>query len=85
MESLDSKFLTRSDLLMSLTGFLVAFREKTIAFPADIKVMFKQICIRNEDCSVLHFLWAIENDARQFQFTRLVFGATCLPSCAIPV
>ena len=59
------------------------FREKTIAILGDIEGMFMQIGIRNEDQSALRFLWSIDNDVRQFQLTRLIFGATCLPSCAI--
>ena len=62
---------------------MVRFREKAIAILADIEGMFMQIGIRNEDQSALRFLWSIDNDVRQFQFTRLIFGATCSPSCAI--
>ena len=82
-ESLNSNLLTGPDLLNSLIGILVRFREKPIAILADIEGMFMQIGIRNEDQSALRFLWSIDNDVRQFQFTRLIFGATCSPSCAI--
>ena len=58
------------------------FGEKPIAILADIEGMFMQIGIRNEDQSALRFLWSIDNYVRQFQFTRLIFGATCSPSFA---
>ena len=44
-----------------------------------------QIAIRQEDQSALRFLWTTDNDIRQFQFTSLIFGATCSPFCAIYV
>ena len=82
-ESLYFNLVTGPDLLNSLIGILVRFREKPIAILADIEGMLMQIGIRNEDQSALGFLWSIYNDVRQFQFTRLIFGATCTPSCAI--
>ena len=82
-ESLNSNLLTEPDLLNSLIGILVRFRKKPIAIFADIEGMFMQIGIRNEDQFALRFLWSIDKDVRQFQFTRLIFGATCSPSCAI--
>ena len=82
-ESLNSNLLTGPDLLNSLIGILFRFRDKPIAILTDIEGMFMQNGIRNEDQSALRFLWSIDNDVRQFQFTRLSFGATCSSSCAI--
>ena len=45
--------------------------------------MFMQIAIRHEDQSALRFLWPNEEKVSQYQFTRLIFGATCSPFCAI--
>ena len=44
-----------------------------------------QIAVRQEDQSVLRFLRMIDNNIRQLQFTRLIFGATCSPFCAVYV
>ena len=44
-----------------------------------------QIAVRQEDQSALRLLWMIDNNIRQFQFTSLIFGATCLQFCAIYV
>ena len=41
--------------------------------------------MRKEDQSALRFLWMIGNSIRQFQFTRSIFDATCLPFYAIYV
>ena len=42
-----------------------------------------QIAIRHDDQSALRFLWPNEEIVNQYQFTRLFFGATCSPFCAI--
>ena len=47
--------------------------------------MFMQIAIHQIDQSALRFLWLAENQIQQYQFTRLIFGANCSPSCAIYV
>ena len=84
-ESLNSNLLTGPDLLNNLVGVLLRFREHPVAVLSDIEGMFMQIAVRQEDQSALRFLWMIDNSIRQFQFTRLIFGATCSPFCAIYV
>ena len=61
------------------------FREHPVAVLSDIEGMFMQIAVRQEDQSALRFLWMIDNSIRQFQFIRLIFGATCSPFCAVYV
>ena len=84
-ESLNSNLLTGPDLLNNLVGVLLRFREHPVAVFSDIEGMFMQIAVTQEDQSALRFLWMIDNSIRQFQFTRLIFGATCSPFCAIYV
>ena len=47
--------------------------------------MFMQIAFHQIDQSALRFLWLAVNQIQQYQFTRLIFGANCSPSCAIYV
>ena len=60
-------------------------RENQIAVLADIESMFMQIAINQTDQSALRFLWINDNEIQQYQFTRLIVGATCSPSYAIYV
>ena len=84
-ESLNSNPLTGPDLLNNLVGILLRFREHPFAVLSDIEGMFMQNADRQEDQSFLRSLWMIDNNIWEFQFTRLIFGATCLPFCAIYV
>ena len=76
-ESLSSNLLTGPDLLNNLVEIQLRFREHPVAVVSDIEGKFMQIAVRKEDQSVLRFLWMIDNSIRQFQFTILIFGATC--------
>ena len=60
-------------------------REHPVAVLADIEGMFMQIAIHQIDQSAFRFLWLADNQMQQYQFTRLIFGANCSPSCAIYV
>ena len=82
-QSLNSNLLTGPDLLNSLLGILLRFREHPVAILADIESMFMQIAVKQEDQSALRFLWSKNDFIMQYQFTRLIFGATCSPSMAI--
>ena len=61
------------------------FCEKQIAVLADIEGMLMQIAINQTDHSSRCFLRINDNEIQQYQFTRLIFGTTCSPSCAIYV
>ena len=82
-QSLNSILITRPDLLNNLVGILLSFRENPVAILSDIEGMLMQIAIRHEDQSALRFLWPNEEMVNQYQFTRLIFEATCSPFCAI--
>ena len=84
-QSLNSNLLTVPDLLNKLLGVLMRFREHPVAVLADIEGMFMQIAIHQLDQSALQFLWLADNQIQQYQFTRLIFGANCSPSCALHV
>ena len=82
-QSLNSNLITGPDLLNNLVGILLRFRENTVAILSDFEGMFMQIAIRLGDQSALSFLWPNEEIVKHYQFTRLIFGATCSPFCAI--
>ena len=83
--SLNTNLLTGTDLLNCLLGVPMRFRENPVAVLADIEGMFMQIAINQIDQSAHRFLWINDNKIQQSQFTRLIFGATFSPSCAIYV
>ena len=82
-QSLNNNLLTGPDLLAILTGILLRFRKHSIGLLADIEGMFMQVSNREEDRPALRFLWSYNGKVHQYEYTRLIFGATCSPFCAI--
>ena len=84
--SLNSKLLQGPDLNNNLTGVLLRFRQEPVAFAADIRFMFHQVLIENDDRDALRFLWWPDDDWEKppvdFRMNVLPFGLTCSPSCA---
>ena len=74
---------TGPDLLNNMFGLFKRFREKPIAVSGDIERMLMQIGIKEDNQNVLRFLWPTNQEIRQYQYTRLVFGAKCSPAIAI--
>ncbi|XP_063358825.1 uncharacterized protein LOC134648265 [Cydia amplana] len=83
--SLNSLLLPGPDLLQSLLHILFRFREGHVAMTADVKEMFPQIRIRQEDRDALRFLW--RNDPhcqlKEYRMTSVIFGAVCSPCTAL--
>ena len=73
----------RPTLLNNMFGLLLGFREQPIAVPADIEGMFMQIDIKEPDQNALGFLWTSKKGLKQYQYTRLIFGAECSPIIAL--
>ncbi|XP_041983271.1 uncharacterized protein LOC121736254 [Aricia agestis] len=85
---LNDALLTGPDLLQSLFGVLVRFREGKIAVVADIKEMFLQIKVIESDRDSLRFLWRGDDrniPPREYRMTSLIFGAASSPCVAIHV
>lgn len=83
--SLNSSLLTGPDIVCSLYGVLIRFRQKKIAFMGDIKEMFLQIKIREEDQGAQLFLWrgmSREGNPDVYVMTSMLFGATSSPFTA---
>ncbi|XP_052752614.1 uncharacterized protein LOC128201063 [Galleria mellonella] len=85
--SLNSLLLQGPDLLENLVGILFRFREGRIALTADIKEMFPQIRIREQDRDALRFLWRYNSikDAplKEYRMCAVIFGATSSPFIAL--
>ena len=81
---LNDKFLSGPDLLQSLIGIIFRSREHQIALSADIEAMFLQVAVPKDDSQCLRFIWREDPEQRieVYEFTRHVFGAKSLPTCA---
>ena len=82
--ALYDKLLTGADVLQSLFGIIFCFRQHQISLSADIEAMFLQIASRSNDCRCLQFLWRKDSEQKTevYEYTRHVFGAKSLPTCA---
>lgn len=83
--SLNDQLLQGPDLLKNLIAIIWKFRQKPIAFCADIKEMFHQVRIRDEDCSAQRFFWRGMNRSRSpdiYEMKAMTFGATSSPCMA---
>ncbi|XP_063386121.1 uncharacterized protein LOC134672147 [Cydia fagiglandana] len=81
---LNDYLLKGPDLLTSLWGIMLRFRENRIAVSGDIKDMFLRIQIHQQDQDALRFLWR-DNPAepvKTYVMTSLIFGAKCSPFVA---
>ncbi|XP_069378750.1 uncharacterized protein [Paralichthys olivaceus] len=70
----------------SLLGVLLRFRLHPIAICGDIKGMFHQVRLLNEDKSLLRFIWRgmqLDQEPSVYEWQVLPFGTTCSPCCAI--
>lgn len=79
--------LTDPDLLQSLPGAMMRFRQHAVTVSTDIAEMFIQIGVRSEDRDALRYLWR-ENPSREpieYRMRSIVFGATSSPATTICV
>ncbi|XP_037871629.1 uncharacterized protein LOC119629565 [Bombyx mori] len=87
--ALNDMLLKGPDLLQSLPGVIMRFRQHNITVTADIKEMFIQVKLRPEDRDALRYLWC--KDQRddkppvENRMTSLIFGASSPLSTAISV
>ena len=82
--SLNDCLSSGPDLLNSLVGILMRFRQELVAVSADIEAMFNQVAVPKEDQLVLRFLWRKKPSDKVdvYQYVRHIFGAKCSPACA---
>lgn len=72
------------DLLTSLFGIMLRFRENPVAVTGDIKDMFLRVKIRPEDQNAFRFLYKDEPEGPvdTYVMSSLIFGANCSPFIA---
>ena len=74
------------DLMQSLVDIVVRFWQNSIAFACDIKEMFHQVKIPEEDQSSIRLLWFqddnIDAPPEEYQFTVHAFGWKSSPAAA---
>lgn len=83
-KSLNDFIYTGPDLLNSLFGVLLRFRQGKIALCSDIKDMFLQMRVTEEDLPALRFLYRDSDDKEPdvYQCLRRPFGERSAPACA---
>ena len=83
---LDNQLYQGPDLMNSLVGVLLRFRQEQIAIVGDITAMFHQVKVPPKDSDSLRFLWWDDKDLEgmpeEYQMTSHIFGATDSPCCA---
>ncbi|XP_053692563.1 uncharacterized protein LOC128741013 [Sabethes cyaneus] len=79
--SLNSELIKGPDMLVPLPRVICHFRERPVAFGGDIKEMYHQILIRQEDKQAQRFLFrASSAEAPQVYIMDVAtFGSTCSP------
>ena len=83
--SLNNELLAGPDMLLSLPGVLLRFREDAVAIVGDIEKMYHQVRVIPDDQPALSFLWRdldLEKPPESFNMTVTIFGARCSPASA---
>lgn len=72
---------TGPDLLSSLLGIMLRFREHSIAVTGDIQDFFLRVKVQPDDQHAFRFLWrdSPTEKVRTYIMTSLIFGANCSP------
>lgn len=84
--SLNDQLVSGPDLLQSLPGILLRFRQFAIAVKADISDMFLRVQVRESDRGAQRFLWrGVDRDREPdvYEMSTLIFGAKSSPCSAI--
>ncbi|XP_062698516.1 uncharacterized protein LOC134284162 [Aedes albopictus] len=81
--SLNSALLKGPDQLCSLLSILLQFRGHRVGITGDIREMFHQVDIREDDQNCQRFFWTdAAGEVRTYVMCVMTFGACCSPSCA---
>ncbi|XP_043212016.1 uncharacterized protein LOC122376283 [Amphibalanus amphitrite] len=83
--SLNSELLVGPDMLLSLPGVLLRFREEAVAIVGDIEKMYHQVRVIPDDQPALSFFWRnldLTKPPDAYNMTVTIFGARCSPASA---
>ena len=82
--SFNDSLLKGPDLVTSLSAVINGFCERKVAFGGDIREMFHQIMVRQEDREAQRFLFRSDtNDEPEiYVMDVVIFGASCSPCLA---
>ena len=84
--SLNDTLLAGPDLNNHLRSVLLRFREKTVAFAADIESMFSTFKVPKDQQDLLRFFWFSDNQPSNslvpYRSTSHLFGCNCSPAVA---
>ena len=85
--SLNDCLMKGPDLLTSQLGVFLRFRKDSVALSSDIKAMYHQVRVPEEEQAAFSFFWRDPCDAEAeigtYRMTRHVFGAVSSPSSCI--
>ena len=80
-KSLNDHLYTGPDILNSLIGILMRFRQEKIAVVGDVEAMYHRVKVYKEDEEFLRFLWWKDGDLHgpieEYCMTVQVFGSGC--------
>ncbi|XP_056022195.1 uncharacterized protein LOC130055048 [Ostrea edulis] len=86
LEIMDKKMYKGPDLMNSLLGILLRFRQGPVAITADIEQMFYRFSVSDDHRNYLRFMWYKDNEPSQemieYRMTRHVFGNSPSPAVA---
>lgn len=84
--SLNDQLLSGPDLLRSLLGVLMRFRQRPIGLIGDIRDMFLKIKMNVDDRQSQRFLWRGKDrscEPKEFAMSTVLFGAKSSPATAL--
>ena len=82
-KSLNDYLLAGPDMMNSLLGILMRFRQEKIALSCDIERMFHQFHVNKNDRDYLRFFWLSDNgETVTYRMKVHLFGAKSSPACA---
>ena len=84
-KSINKELLSGSDLINQINGIITRFREEKIAFMADIKAMYYEVLVPDDQQTFLRFLWwntdNIDDERQDFNMCAHVLSETSSASC----
>ena len=82
--SLNDLMLTGPKLQKPLLGLLINFRKYLVALCADVRMIYRQIRVRPQDCKYQHIFWRLSesDNILEFELTTVTHGLKSSPFLA---